>query len=102
MWENESNIKKVFKIQKKTVRILSNKGPREHCKIPFRNLKVMTIPSFYIHDCIMYKNNNMDKIKLNKDVHEYDTRNKENAHIKFYLSVQNVSLYYFITNYQNV
>ena len=98
LWGSDSNIEKIFKIQKRAIRIITRKGPREHCRKLFQYLKCLTLPSLYILECLIYVKQNLEIIPLNKSIHGYNTRNKDNTHInscKLTLtkkSPQNVSL----------
>jgi hypothetical protein len=43
--EFSTNVKKLFILQKKTVRILSNIGPRDSCREAFKKLEIMMLYS---------------------------------------------------------
>jgi hypothetical protein len=49
LWGNSSYAKKVFIIQKKSMRIITNSKPRDSCRPLFKKLKIMTMFSQYIY-----------------------------------------------------
>jgi hypothetical protein len=50
----ESNMNRVLILQKAAIRIIANLGWRESCRESFKELKLLTVPSAYILDSIMY------------------------------------------------
>jgi hypothetical protein len=42
-WVNLPSAKKVFKLQKKIIRIIANTGMRDSCREIFKNLQIMTL-----------------------------------------------------------
>ena len=46
-WRNTPISKDIFKIQKRIVRIITNKNRRESCRELFKNLKILTLNSQY-------------------------------------------------------
>jgi hypothetical protein len=47
-WGDSSHIHKVFILQKKIIRIISNTRPRDFCREVFRKMEIMTVYSQYI------------------------------------------------------
>lgn len=56
--------------------------PTTSCKQYFRELKILTLPSLYIHSVILYVKNQMT-VSRNVSVHNYNTRTKNNIHLPF-------------------
>jgi hypothetical protein len=79
-WGNCSYANKVFIIQKRIIRVLANAGPRDSCRIIFRNMKIFTVYSQYIYSLILFTINNRHLFPTNSEVHEYTTRNNNNLH----------------------
>jgi hypothetical protein len=51
---SESNMDRVLKLQKKAIRVIANLGWRDSCRGVFTDLGLLTVPSAYILDSIMY------------------------------------------------
>jgi hypothetical protein len=45
---NSTNVHQVFKVQKRTVRVMTGVGPRSSCRGLFRKLKILPLPCQYI------------------------------------------------------
>jgi hypothetical protein len=78
---NSSNVNKLFILQKKTVRILSNTGTRESCREAFKNMEIMTLYSQYIYSLILFTVDNTHLFTPNNKIHKYTTRNNSNLHL---------------------
>ena len=50
----ESNMNRVLVVQKRAIRIIAGLGWRESCRDSFRELNLLTVPSVYILECIMF------------------------------------------------
>ena len=48
-WGNSHEAHEVFKIQKRAIRILTNKSKQDSCRLLFKELKILTQPSQYIY-----------------------------------------------------
>ena len=82
-WGSSSHWSKVFKVQKKAIRILHGKernseGHLISCKKLFNQYKILTLPSLYIYEAIKFTLANQKSITYNSDIHNYDTRTKSN------------------------
>lgn len=67
LWGNSCYADKIFRLQKRAVRIVAGLGFRDHCKPAFKNLKIMPLPSLYIllcHKKVMSKYTNNKIINL--------------------------------------
>ena len=82
-WGNSLCAKKVFKLQKKTIRIITNTRLRDSCREIFRNMQIMTLYSLYIYSIILFTVNNKHLFTTNNEIHKYDTRNNNNLHPAF-------------------
>lgn len=73
LWGGCASAERVFVIQKHAVRLLSGSKSREHCHSAFVKQKILTFPSLFIFECLLY-------VKLNINImpvleHKYETRN---------------------------
>jgi len=79
VWGATANIHftRVFRLQKKAVRIISKLRNRESCKTAFKELKLLTLPCLYILETTLYC---MSKCVLTRgrDIHDYNTRSRDN------------------------
>jgi hypothetical protein len=80
-WWNSSNVNKLFILQKKTIRILSNTGTRESCREAFKNMEIMTPYSQHIYSLILFTVDNTHLFTPNNKIHKYTTRNNSNLHL---------------------
>jgi hypothetical protein len=78
---NFTNVNKLFILQKKIVRILSNIGARESCKEAFKKLEIMTLHFQYIFSLIIFTVYNKHLFTPNNEIHKYSTRNNSNLHL---------------------
>lgn len=53
-WGNSVDRERVFKAQKKCVRAICNIGRTDSCKPHFIDLKILTLPSIYIYEIVMF------------------------------------------------
>ena len=58
LWGNSTGAKTVFKWQKKVLRVITGMSERESCRHTFKDLKIMTVPSLYILNCLLYVKEN--------------------------------------------
>jgi hypothetical protein len=83
IWGNSTQAKKVFTLQKKFIRILSNAKTKASCRLLFRNLNIMTLYAQYtrIYSISMNTVSNMHVFIPNGDIHRYETRAKEDLQL---------------------
>jgi hypothetical protein len=53
-WGNSTNISRVFKLQKKVIRIMSGVGPRNSCRGLFRKLDILQLSCEYILSLMLF------------------------------------------------
>jgi len=80
-WGSSSCTNKVFILQKKIIRIITNTKPRDSCREVFKNMEIMTLYSQYIYSLILYTLNNKHLFTTNNEIHKYKTRNNNNLHL---------------------
>jgi hypothetical protein len=78
---SSSYTNKVFILQKKIIRIITNTKSRKSCMELFKNLEIMTLYSQYIYSLILYTVNNKYLFNTNNEIHTYRTRYNNNLHL---------------------
>jgi hypothetical protein len=66
---------KVFLIHKRMIRIITNLTPRDSCRVMFKELRILPFYSQYIYSVLIYLPGNIQLYTMNKEVHNYNTRN---------------------------
>lgn len=74
LWGNSVNSIKVFKLQKRAIRILARVRPTDHCRPLFKNLNILPLPCIYIHQTLMEIHSRIQTISTSPLIHEYNTR----------------------------
>jgi hypothetical protein len=97
-WGNSRNLKKVFKLQKRAVRLIANIPSTASCMPYLRNYKIMTLSCLYIYEVLLYTRMSLDTFKTNSMFHSYDTRNKS----KLFITRHNTTLFEQIIAYSGV
>lgn len=83
IWGNCSSREGIFRLQRRAVRIVAGLNYRDDCVDAFKKLKILTFPSIYIYECLVYAyNNNRDLPKFG-DTHDYYTRYRNNIKSKY-------------------
>lgn len=75
VWGHAPYACRIFALQRKIIRIIAKADYRADCRPLFKNLKILTFPSLYIVECLMYiKNTNMVK---RGEIHTFNTRQQK-------------------------
>jgi hypothetical protein len=80
-WGNSSYAKKVFIIQKKSIRIITNSKSRVSSRQLFKNLKITMKYSQYLYSPILHTVNNKHLYTSNSEIHKYRTRYNNDLHL---------------------
>jgi histidinol phosphatase-like PHP family hydrolase len=80
-WGNSVHSKYIFKIQKRTIRIITNAGIRDLCRDLFKILQILPFYSQYIYSLLMFVVKNRSLFKLNSDIHGFSTRYDTDFHL---------------------
>jgi hypothetical protein len=112
-WENSSNSRKIFTLQKKITRIMVGAHPRTPCRNLFKKNQRFCLFHANIFSLMNFFVNNQENFQINSSVHSINTRNKHRLHIPianlscfqksaFYSSIRIFSsLPYSVTNLKN-
>lgn len=73
-WGRAANWWRVFAIQRRAVRIVAGLGYRQDCRAQFVGLGILTFPSVYIYELMLYAKKNLNKFPTNNNYHAYSTR----------------------------
>jgi hypothetical protein len=80
-WGNSAEAKKVFLLQKRTLRIMMGINHRNSYRPVFKELNISTLASLYILSLITFVKNNLEHFTFNFTVHNKLTRTRGNLHI---------------------
>jgi len=79
-WGNSPDSIKIFRLQKKIIRIMMGCRNTESCKKLFLNLKILPLPSQYILSLLLFVIRNKNQFPVNSTIHHFDTRQHANFH----------------------
>jgi hypothetical protein len=79
-WGSSSYAQKVFILQNKIIRIITNTRPRDSWRKVFKNVEIMTY-SQYIYSLIRHTVNNKHLFNTNNEIHNYKTSYNNNLHL---------------------
>jgi len=77
---NQPYSDKIFKIQKRVIRIITSSRPRDSCRELFKNLEILPLYSQYIYSISIYVVRNKHLFHTNNQIHSIHTRFKTNLH----------------------
>jgi hypothetical protein len=70
-WGGNPQSTKVFKIQKKVVRLICNVNRKTSCRESSRTLNILPVPCVYIMEIVYYIKLNNKRSKQNSAIHDY-------------------------------
>lgn len=76
LWGAAAGMPSVFVLQKRAVRAIYNLSSRTSLRSVFHEVNIITLPSLYIYECIMYTRKNINSFQRKCDSHTINTRNK--------------------------
>jgi hypothetical protein len=79
-WGNLSYANKIFKLQKRVIRLIIGAKNRDSCRGLFKHLKILTLRSQYIFSVVSFIIDNLDDYICNYDVHKRNTRQGSDLH----------------------
>lgn len=83
LWGNSAHTDGVFKMQKRALRVLCNKGSRHSCRGLFRGMGILTLASEFILASLIFIHKNVSDFPVHSDFHEYDTRHRADLAVTF-------------------
>jgi hypothetical protein len=79
-WGNQPHSDKIFKLQKRVIRIITQSRMRDSCRDLFKRLSILPLYSQYIFSISMFVLKNKYLFTTNNQVHNLHTRSKTNLH----------------------
>jgi hypothetical protein len=80
-WGNQSYSDRIFKIQKRVIRIVTHSRRRESCRELFKKLDILPLYSQYILSISMFVTKNKHLFQTNDQIHRVHTRSKTKLHL---------------------
>jgi len=80
-WGNATDSCKVFRLQKRVIRIMSGARPRASCRGLFKKLEILPVPCQYILCVMLFIIDNSNKFLTSSEVHGLHTRSKNHLFI---------------------
>ena len=82
-WGHTTIANRVFRLQRKAIRIVGKIPYRDDCRRLFADLGVLTVPCSYALQCILYVHENIQDFQLVSSVHSHETRGAGNLYTPF-------------------
>ena len=80
IWGHSSHSVKIFRLQKKTIRIMMDCCSSDSCRKLFFNLKILPLPSQYILPLLLFLIRNRNQLLVSSEVYHIDARQYANFH----------------------
>jgi len=79
-WGNSPDSIKIFRLQKKIIRIMTGCKSTDSCRKLFFNLEILPLPSQYILSLLLFMTRNKNHFLVNSEIYHIDTRKHANFH----------------------
>jgi len=79
-WGNSAPSSRVFRMQKRIIRIMMGSRKRDSCRKLFTSLKILPFPSLYIFFLLRFVIKNRELFTTNNETHKYGTWQLHNLH----------------------
>ena len=79
-WGNSPDSTKIFRLQKKILRIITGCTGRDSCRKLFSNLEILPFPSQYSFSVLLFTVRNKNHFLVNSEIYHIDTRQHANFH----------------------
>jgi hypothetical protein len=81
-WGAAKDSIKVFRIQKRVIRLMAGVNKRTSCRSIFRQYKILTLPSLYIFVTLCFIKQLNENLEYNSQKYHYSTRGKNKLYIR--------------------
>jgi hypothetical protein len=79
-WGHSPDSVKIFRLQKKIIRIMLGCRSRDSCRKLFIKLKMLPLPTQYIFSLLLFEIKNKEQYTVNSEVYHIDMRQHLNLH----------------------
>jgi hypothetical protein len=79
-WGNSPDSIKIFRLQKRIIRIMMGSRSRDSCRKLFFNLEILPLPCQYIFSLPLFMIRNKNQFLVNSEIYHTDTRQHANFH----------------------
>ena len=73
LYGNSAHSTRVFRMQKRIIRIMKGKRSRDSCRKLFSHLKILPLPSLYIFSILRFVMKNRELFTTNNEIHHHGT-----------------------------
>jgi hypothetical protein len=80
-WGTSTNSIKIFRLQKRILRIMTKSKRTESCRKLFKEMEILPFYSQHIFSLSMYVVNNKQSFIKNCEIHNHNTRSANNLHV---------------------
>jgi hypothetical protein len=80
-WGNSAYAEKVFRMQKRAIRLIVGCQSKQSCRNRFRELNILPLRGQYVYLLMMYVVQNRDKFVPNNEYHDLLTRRRMDLHV---------------------
>jgi len=70
----------ILRIQKRIIRIMTNRSKRDSCRQLYKQLQILTLPGQYILSLLLFVIKSREFFPLNSDIHDQNTRYNDNLY----------------------
>jgi len=79
-WGKSPDSIKIFRLQKKIIRIMMGCRSTDSCRKLFLNLEILPLPSQYSLSLLLFVIRNKNQFQVNSEIHQINTRQHANLH----------------------
>jgi exonuclease III len=83
LWGGDPECVKIFRLQKKAIRVISKVSRSTSCRNLFKDLRILPLPCLYISEVVYKIKSNWKQAKQNMELHNYNTRQKTDFHTQY-------------------
>ena len=82
LWGGDPQSEKIFRLQKKVIRIMCKADQLTSCRHLFKGLGILTLPCLFISEMLCWVKYRREKLLCNSDLHDYNTRHSTDLHTR--------------------
>jgi hypothetical protein len=101
IWGHSGTVYRIFRLQRRAVRVIANLGFRDDCRQHFAKLKILTLPAIFIYRCLEYIIKNPKLYPKLSSYHQYSTRSQDIDHISLRLTKSQDGIHYYCIKFFN-